>query len=536
MGRIQYHTRPRSQSFDAAIVIPSFREGFGVLQNLETIADQEHVNLSRIAVAVVVNNARNASAEVLRSNRQTDDIIRGLWTQQPPPSLLQEADQNEKAYEALLTFRKICRADLRPILIDAWRGSNAPRQCNVGLARDWGCRSVWPLLKPFAPIVNTDADTKLVPRYMRTALDLYAETDTNAAKGPAKNVYDDRTKHIVQSVLQYRGHIFKVQNQLLSLQGIPPVQESPIVLLMGGANLTLDKETYRDTGGFPHIPGGEDTHLSLKILRSGRHITYDEGLEVHTEARPSDRTHEDNGFGQMIIRLLGHVADFGQLPLQSMQWQEERRWLFDHLDGHVRSCHDAQSWVELCREFDFKSDADPLTVEESVALWNAYCLAPNLYPLADNHVFQTMLNTMLQKRFPNASLKQNIETIEAVMDDATPVHKRMRQLLTHALENVPLLNDEDCPRPGTPIQQMSGMWARRVAGSDSLLYAYILSEELQKILDEYNALIVDFPPGEQEILRELLLIFEYKAIDCIACMQSSDWLRTNLSTYYVRDP
>ncbi len=537
MKRLHSPLPLQKERYQAGVIIPSYREGGGILTVLHSLSVQEGVDLESVLVMVVINNSRDAARHVLESNRLTQDVVEGLWSSTPPQLLVKEWLKDKYYFQQYVLFQKIARKRMHLVFLDAWSGSNAPQHCNVGKARDWGGKAAYPYVAPGQPFVFTDADCMLDKNYLQSLLGLYQNPSVLAATGYAQSFPDknDPLQSHVQTMDIIRQSMEELQERLLKAQGMHSLPQGGEAVFMPGANMTMRKEVFRKLGGIAHVAGAEDTLFSLGVIRSGAEIVYDPKLCVHTFCRVSDRTHPDNGYGQRLGRIAEQADDVSGMRIYSLEWQKAKRLLLHHLDSLHTRCVGRDDWIRECGKPLLPEEMEPLDAEEAVLLWEDMQLAPRLVP-SKNDMFVSHVHRILAQRHPETTLEKGIADMEQIMDDATPAHRAARMYINSVVTDMPDVPDASDIRPGTPQQQELGTWSRRVASLDPLLEAHALFGELQNSLgqlgEELPALFPECTYQAQELLKNIRI----RAIHYMSLNAAATWLRSHLSTFYVMDP
>lgn len=162
------------------------------------------------------------------------------------------------------------------------RGS---KRGNIGLARKLGCEKARFLAKkhpdPEEIIVNTDADTILLPGYFQTAARVFQDSKVIAASGPFIINHP-------KIPLKKFGRRMIALHQLLAAFDLraPWMLKKLSHSFLYGANSCLRRSLYEEMGGWDKQFGNiEDLFLTLKILKEGHSIVYVDGLRVETSLR-----------------------------------------------------------------------------------------------------------------------------------------------------------------------------------------------------------------------------------------------------------
>lgn len=337
---------PDDEKLQAAIVIPSYDEGAGVLPTIRAWLRQSISSGVRAALFVVVNNSKKSSSDIKDSNRLTHELVESLLKEDMLPSLKLDGEvwqEFSKLKELVLSTR------FRLALVDLWSKRHAPDKCNVGMARDVGARVAGQYVRDDGFFVMSDADTTPGRRYLYQAeLYLRFNQDIDAIKGDVyvKDSKDPEAKK--RSALMRLSQTLENQMRSFWLDEDFGKFERRLFPHLAGSNTVVRKKVYESAGGIPHINGAEDTELSRKILRKGGKI-YNAGprVSVDTSARISLRTEAGHGLGQGIREVIDYLDTPWEFPVLSLQACRFAELLLELLsEANQEGFGDKERWKE----------------------------------------------------------------------------------------------------------------------------------------------------------------------------------------------
>jgi hypothetical protein len=159
------------------------------------------------------------------------------------------------------------------------------------LAMDEACHRLLSVGRPRGVIATTDADTQVSPHWLAATLheiELGAE-----AVGGRIMVSAEERRVMVPSVrerfLRNVGY-GALANEVVARIDPPPGDPWPCHEQFSGASLAVTARTYRQVGGLPALPSGEDTALAQALLRADIGIRHSPYVRVHTSGRLDGRT------------------------------------------------------------------------------------------------------------------------------------------------------------------------------------------------------------------------------------------------------
>jgi len=381
-----YKNFPDEERLQAAVVIPSYDEGDAILPTINAWVCQSISSEVRMALFVVINNSSKPSSKVKDSNRMTHELMMAFIEGGEDPRKFEE-----KSWQEFTRLKNMIREfRFRLALVDLWSKGNAPRKCNVGMARDLGAREACKYLSEDGFLVMTDADTVPQGKYLYHADKILKVSPKVAALKGAVYVKDwcdhEENERILskdcvndlQVIMQRAARIYYLQK--------PDRKPFPH---LPGSNTVVTKEAYLSVGGIPHINGAEDTELSRKILRAGDVIReVGDFLEVQTSSRVSLRTEKGHGLGQ----AMKEASDYQQIPWQTPVLPFEACLFLETLLESVafansRYSSEKSDWKEGIQACLRKAGEELLEPDELDRLWNANQSDPTLQDIHFNRVF-----------------------------------------------------------------------------------------------------------------------------------------------------
>ncbi len=334
-------------------MIPSYAEGRDVEQTILSVARQLHFAPRNIAVVVVINNARDAVADVLESNAETAEVVEQLKSHMPP------------------------HIELRSVSM--WQGEDAPEECNVGLARDAGVRAILPEMKSDGILINTDADTILASNHLQTALDRF-EADPELA-GLVGTVEVDTEEvstraRVGMAMLAVKFRLKKLFELMYQMDVSGRINDR-VPEYASGANMVMRADLYEKIGGFQHLSTGEDADLLFRIMSAGGKVEHSNLLRVLTSGRFSERT--TFGLGRTIERTVSrHAISFSFDRVISRQAVFAANSMLDQMDGQ-RDLTDPVQWKAGLKE-TMDAQGIELTSKQLKSLWRVTRKVPAMIP------------------------------------------------------------------------------------------------------------------------------------------------------------
>lgn len=358
------------KTLDAAVVIPSHREGTDVVHTLASIARQQGLQGRRIGVFVVINNARGAVQDVVSANMETAGLVRALGRGELPP-LSGEPREVHSLAPDFDTFGNVSISDRgaanqvlhAPFLhlaeVNLWEGDHAPEVCNVGVARHLGTQAAIPFLRDKSGVImHRDADMLLHPWNMGTILSIFSKRPDVALVQCKLYEFLPRgmdAEALAQNRWECYGYLQRLTQEYLNLliaekseafykeiKGKAPLikkVEVPVherfevdsdqrvhvtePLKINGADLNFRASLY-DKIQFQLIPGEEDTRF-VEAVSALHRIVSDIRVKVAARVRFSQRA--TTGHGQGLLRFSQN--DLASYPHTSVLAQEFIAELFD---------------------------------------------------------------------------------------------------------------------------------------------------------------------------------------------------------------
>jgi hypothetical protein len=311
------------QKFDIAVIVPSYKEGAGILPNLEAIRDQIGIEARQVALVLVINNARDAAANVMASNFQTRLLAEKLRSTFPP------------------------NIELR--IVDRYSRQLAPETCSVGFARKAGGEVILPEMKPEGVLVNTDADTILAPDNLgRAAHHFEVLPNVDIILGnvemDVEGLGEEARRGTELYTLSWRSR--RMFEQIYELVHAAPIKN--VDAKISGANFSIRAKVYKAIGGFKEMESGEDAELVLNALKQGFEPSYIQEISAKTSGRNSDRTSKGHGpaLARLAAKYEGEYADF---PVLSPTAIFAIKNIFDNMEL-LRKLEDLDEWKKRMQE------------------------------------------------------------------------------------------------------------------------------------------------------------------------------------------
>jgi len=103
--------KPQEKSIDVGIVVPSFKEGKGILDTLYSAAVQKYSSQTKVCVFIVINNSQDRSEADYQSNKETAELVVNIIRKNIDTSLPQYIQKK---------IRRIIKEDLHISLVDVY--------------------------------------------------------------------------------------------------------------------------------------------------------------------------------------------------------------------------------------------------------------------------------------------------------------------------------------------------------------------------------------------------------------------------------
>lgn len=421
--------------YDAVFIIPAYREGDGILPLLESIALQQGISGTRLAVFVVINNGKTAPASVRESNYKTHDLLEHLQQGKIPHTsrdtrIIILGDPIYPPHLPEKQCRTIIDTGLPIHIVDAWNNGNDSDWNNVGSARDLGCQEALRYIKDDGIVLLSDADCVLDDSYVEGALSYFqAHPNIDACSARLVNFQSENLRF--EEILEQDRHE-KLQQAINSLQRVQGTilqqrinrqkeeTENSHQNMMSGASMTIRAEVLRSLR-FRHIPGGEDLLFATDMIRQGYRIGFCEEMLVSTEARASDRTDPECGYGQSIIRERKYAKDFGAIPVDSLPCLFFQKELSDFCDENLPHLFCEESVLrprvnEVLMRFRTTQcliqKAPDLSRTEIDFICDALLTAPTMTVPSKNWIVSQYIRSISQERYPQMPLASALSEAE----------------------------------------------------------------------------------------------------------------------------
>lgn len=526
-------------------MVPSYQESYDILPLLASVVDQEDVDPAMLAVLIVINNQRGAAMETLISNRQTQQLIEGIWKGEPPLDLLVQSERGEdpRFYYLLNLFRQVARTELNLLLLDAWTPGHAPKKCNVGVARDMGGRVAARFLRDRQPMIFTDADSQLDPGYIAAALKEFADPSVAAATGPVQPLPDDfrPEERVLVEMENIRWVTEDCQQKLLQMVGMAPEPRPRGDVMMPGANLSVREDVFRAVGGMPRLSGGEDITFTLRLHAKHLRVVRNENMKIMTSPRVSVRTHPDHGYGQAQQRRQEQSGDYAEFQVHSLGYQHYVAALREYIETSRAQMTDEQSCILCMKAFVAPHSPRQIGTRESRELWRSIQMAPQITQLCDNDVTRVWTRRMGEKRYPHIPLREAVGQIETVLQDCPfPSVSRAREMLGGIVDSMPTV-DPSCPLDEDALLNMRQNWRSRVFSLIPVVESAQHDHDISGLLGVLNdflqqdGLTEELPYLQREIAEQLPQI-RHVLVERAAGLCSARWLLMHAARLAGSDP
>lgn len=431
-----YGELPEPGSLDWALVVPSYREGVDVFSTLHRGLTQKDVDPSKIAIFVIVNNARDASAEVLASNAETIALVRLL---QWKPTFENVQAEDAAAFEmarkidpkgfvnTAQMYKEAAASQVRLVLIDLSTEGHALEECNVGWAKDIGGRMATDALKDDGVLTITDADTLISPRHASAVLDSFEKDPDLAGLRTIYRTYgNDEEAVCADEIDHHRDTLYFLSHDLVRFTALDYKPEP--FMLMSGPNINVRARIFKELGGLEHISGAEDMTFSMKMLDRGHKISRHPDLSYYSKIRASDRTAENCGEGQRVIRDLAFKDDYGKADVLTF---EQHRFV-DFLSRGVQCANivakDEETWRRMVK---MAAPSDVVLDDEDVdALWAAKMKAPNVNETLSHWYLLMCIDDIAEKRLKKSTLAQESAAMYERFKSSDLIPEQIRVLAT----------------------------------------------------------------------------------------------------------
>lgn len=400
---------PEDERLRAAIVIPSYDEGIGLLKILHAWTMQIITSGVKTAIFMVVNNPKKASRQVRESNKQSIGLIEGIIYESP--SVNQYAPI-ENAEEFLHMVRVIRTVRVRLCLIDYASKNYAPRDCNVGFARDAGFHQALKHLDAGDIVIGSDADSFPLGEYLSNA-ERYMREHPNVDALSGKVLLEDDPEMNNALRLYYLGH--KVEELMtLITETYSHMQPVNRFNYLSGSNMVVRVKSFLEAGGFPHRNGAEDTELARKIIKNGGAINaLPKELQIQTSSRPSERTEEGHGMGHSILKAIQSQHQAWSMECPSFQALILERGILNTIATlNQKDPGNETIWKAEIQNFLRDVANIDLKPEQINRLWEVNQLDPELKDTNFNRVLVKEVKEIVRTHLPLSDLMTELSNID----------------------------------------------------------------------------------------------------------------------------
>lgn len=407
-------------SMDAVVVIPSYKEGKGIIPTLHSFAKQRRVNAYKnpiykdinFAVFVVINNARNASEEVLESNELTAQVLDAISLD----TLLIDLDLEESERDMI---RDIIRTKVKFCIVDLYSEGNALEECNVGIASDIGSSVALEYLKnDDGVLIRTDADTIFDHEFMFGIVNtMRIQNIPGAEIGVDLQDTDNKEKERGFRLYEMWERMRKAHTVFYDY--IDNCYTGRTHRTFKGAGIAVKASALKAVGGFPHLTGGEDSKLSELIENEVGELSKMEGLKAKTSPRVSGRIDDlGQGFSDYLNRLSTLQDDFANFKIPSYESYKVKRKLCAIIDIANSQEFDVAEWKFFVSEaFRDSTDGMELTKNQLKSLCKLAYKKGEKETVQNNKELELKIDKYLAGSLPRIPLiKAMIEFIDMILN------------------------------------------------------------------------------------------------------------------------
>jgi hypothetical protein len=403
------------------IVIPSYDEGYDVINAIESVADQVISQRDfTYSVMVVINNSSVASNTVKSSNQKTMNLIENLWKWTYPKGI-------SKSLQRKMT--KIMASDLQISVVDLFSDGESRPENNVGYARDVGwCVATEYLENPWDYMIQIDADTQLDPKYLE-----YIRKDNGSSGGQSGNVVFRYTHDVTKAkeldeVLETYRHILMRLRKLGTSKNNRVEEEwDPWVTLYSGCNIAVSKQRFLDVWGFDHISGAEDVLFSMKInthipeegkwVHDTDWVSYNENLTVYPKYRPSERTERWHGHGHEVIKKLSFSETYGEFKVQSNESYIAQRNLENEIERSIVMGLGKEEFIKYIQWCSLEISKEQYEKIYEYTRWIDASFSSKIW---NHHHLNRLIEDIIGQIYPKIPLENTLDILLSEMKDTYP--------------------------------------------------------------------------------------------------------------------
>jgi GT2 family glycosyltransferase len=161
---------------------------------------------------------------------------------------------------------------------------------------------------PNGVLLSTDADARVAPHWVEANLAALAEAEIvgGALVIDPDGEAEPEVRRLHEAIAAYWAAVREIEERL-----DPPAHDpAPRHGDHTGASLALRADLYRDVGGLPPLPGGEDNALVARVVDAGGRLRHDPRVEVLV----SDRTAGRAAGGMAMDMARRRAVARGELP------------------------------------------------------------------------------------------------------------------------------------------------------------------------------------------------------------------------------
>ncbi|MBU0625734.1 hypothetical protein KKF05_05345 [Patescibacteria group bacterium] len=329
---------PMDAKCEVAIVVPAYGEREHILQQIESLAQQEGVSPEQFEAIFVINNpgeepVRDPKLSDAQYERKLDQYHKAIVENQETLKLFRfingediEVDVSEDELEII---SQIWKSGLRLHTIDkSSPGRTFPSgEANVGSARNRGVAEAAVRFYENGQngiIGQSDADSCFTPDYLANLIKtFYERPELIGLSGDLEFKASDQDAWLMQKIARQAEFEHKYWRLLAGLSsqaeiGLSAGQKQILTkgVHFSGANMASRSLEAAAVGGVPKLSGGEDPAFGERLAEVGQVESVPE-VKVITAQRFSARTAEHAGHGQQLLKQLDLLQSGEQSKIMS---------------------------------------------------------------------------------------------------------------------------------------------------------------------------------------------------------------------------
>ena len=394
------------KKYDLSVVIPCYDEGRSIDRTLVRIAALvAQLNKDvRVAVFVVINNARWAEQAIIENNRRTRQFLAEINARKWGAQIRKRSRRDEN----ILKFLAKSWVDF--IMEDMFEWKKAPEICNVWIARKRGLWVASWMTDQKGIIIWTDADTLPSRNYIDEALKFRHDERYGAATWPVDE-YDNQSElseliFIAREIeLMWLDAIWGWR--ILSIWRNEWKQDIPHI---PWSNLIIQNRVFQIMWPFPEVPGAEDVIYGMMINIAWVWIERSKKFTVFTDTRVSFRTPRWHGYGHRIWLQLQAINNIDAPYLQSQECILVIGIVATFLKNNAVNWGNLQIWTSRLMQLFQKYKVN--VSEDVVKRWHSMLLelvdfsGKFFHPIVEKEVIHT-----IEATYPLISLREAAQKI-----------------------------------------------------------------------------------------------------------------------------